>query len=467
MNVDVAIIGGGVSGLATAYDLKRQGFRVVVLERQARAGGNAVSERIGGFLMEHGPSTVNASAREALDFSAQLGLDGMRCELGPGVRQRYLVDDGALSAISIKPLGFLMSKYLSLPGRLRVMAEIAISRPRCDDDETVAQFCNRRFGNEFTSRVIDPLVGGLYAGRADELSISAVFPALKQLEREHRSITLGMLRRRRRNGRMPGRRLFSWQNGIGSLPRALSAGLGETVRTGIVVRRIRRDRDGFSISTASSGSIQAKAIVIATQPHVAAQLLEPVDADSAVAAGAIDAPPLAVVFAGYRREQVEHPLDGLGYLSAPGEAGKLSGAQFCSTMFPGRAPDGHVAIAGYIGGARAPDLGRLPAGELTEIARQEFADLIGARGDPVVMKVRHWPLGIPQYRLGHGERIDCLSALGQRAPGLFLTGNYFRGPSVAMCLANARDTAIEIEKHLTGAERPEERHAALRDATER
>lgn len=464
MNVDVAIIGGGVSGLATAYDLQRKGFRVVVLERQARAGGNAVSERFGGFLMEHGPSTVNATAPEALDFSRELGLDGMRCELGPGVRRRYLVDDGVLSAISIQPLGFLMSNYLSLPGRLRVMAEIAISRPRDEKDETVARFCNRRFGTEFTRRVIDPLVGGLYAGRADELSISAVFPALKQLEREHRSITLGMLRRRRRNGRMPGRRLFSWQNGIGSLPGSLAASLGDAVRTGIVVHRIRRHGDGFTIDTGRNGTIHATAIVIATQPHVAAQLLEPIDADAALAAGAIEAPPLAVVFAGYRREQVAHPLDGLGYLSAPDEAGKLSGAQFCSTMFPGRAPDGHVAIAGYIGGARAPDLARLPASALADMARREFADLIGARGDPVVMRVRHWPLGIPQYRLGHGERVDCLSELGQRVPGLFLTGNYFRGPSVAMCLANARDTAGEVDDHLTGRQCKAGDKAPVRDA---
>lgn len=462
MNVDVAIIGGGVSGLATAFELRRSGHRVVVLERQARAGGNAVSERFGGFLMEHGPSTVNAAAATALDFSRELGLDHERCELGDGVRRRYLVDDGALSGISVHPLGFFLSGYLSVPGRLRMMAEIAVPRRRGTGEETVAEFCSRRFGREFTRRVIDPLVGGLFAGRAHELSMTAVFPSLQQLERDYRSISLGVLHRRRRGGRMPGRRLFSWRNGIGSLPRALAACLGDSVRPGITVRRIRAVRDGFRIDAGDAGAIRSRAVVIATQPHVAAQLLECVDADAAAAAAGIDAPPLAVVFLGYRRSQVAHPLDGLGYLAAPEEGRGLNGAQFCSTMFPGRAPDGYVAIAGYIGGARAPDLARLPGDALVDLTRQEFGDLIGAKGDPVVARVRHWALGIPQYRLGHGARITRLAEATRRVPGLFLIGNYFRGPSVAMCLANARDNAFNVDSYLAGLDEPVRRETPRR-----
>ncbi len=454
MNVDIAVIGGGVSGLATAFDLRRQGHRVVVLERQARAGGNAVSERFGGFLMEHGPSTVNAAAVAALDFSRELWLDHTRCELGDGVQRRYLVDDGALSGISVHPLGFFLSGYMSLPGRLRMMAEIAVPRRRGSGEETVAEFCSRRFGAEFTRRVMEPLVGGLFAGRADELSVSAVFPALEKLEREARSVSLGVLRRRHRGGKMPGRRLFSWQGGIGSLPRTLAARLGDAVRPGVAVRGIVRELDGFHLDAGPAGAIRTRAVVIAAQPHVAAQLLETVDRESAEAAAGIDAPPLAVVFLGYRREQVDHPLDGLGYLAAPDEGSGLSGAQFCSTMFPGRAPEGHVAIAGYVGGARAPDLARLSGDALVDLARQEFGALIGAKGDPVVARVRHWALGIPQYRLGHGARIACMAEATRRVPGLFLTGNYFRGPSVAMCLTNARDTAFNVDSYLAGLDEP-------------
>lgn len=321
-------------------------------------------------------------------------------------------------------------------------------------EETVAAFCGRRFGAEFTERVIDPLVAGLYAGRASELSVAAVFPKLVALERRFGSLSLGMLKRHFKGARMPGSRLFSWRDGIGSLPRALAHDLGHAVRTGIAVRRIHRLPLGFRVDAGSAGAFDARALVVATQPHVAAALLDGLDDTAATAASAIKAPPLAVVYLGFRRDQVEHPLDGLGFLTPESEGRALSGAQFCSTMFPGRAPEGHVAVAGYFGGARAPHLARLSRGDLVELARSEFADLIGARGDPVIARVRHWPVGLPQYRIGHPALTDALRAASTRQPGLFITGNYFQGPSVAACLDLAGETAAAVHGHLVGAERP-------------
>ena len=450
MTVDVAVIGGGVSGLATAHDLVRRGRSVAVLERQVRPGGNAMSERIGGFLMEHGPSTVNAIEPAAGAFSHELGLDGERCVLGDGVRRRYLVADGALSAIAIHPFGFLLSDYLPLRARLRMMAEPVVPRRKDGAEETVAEFCRRRFGPAFVDRVADPLVGGLFAGRAAELSVEAVFPRLVKMERDFGSVALAVMRRRRGGGTMPGNRLFSWRDGVGALPRALAAGLGERVRTGIAVRRIEPTGSGFRIDAGGAGAFDARSVVVATQPSVAAALLDRLDGVAGAAAAAIEAPPLAVVFLGYRRRQVDHPLDGIGFLVAPGEGRSATGALFCSTMFPGRAPDGSVAVAVYIGGARAPDLARLPEADIVAIARAELRDLIGASGEPEVSRVRHWPLGLPQYKLGHAARAADLNAAADRLPGLFVTGNYFRGPSVAVCLALARETAAKADAHLAG-----------------
>lgn len=451
MTHDVAIIGGGVSGLACAFDLKRQGHRVVVLERQANPGGSAHSERIGGFLMEHGPTTVNAGSAVANDFSNELELNGVRCDLGSGVRRRYLMGDGALRGISVHPLGFLLSGYLSVRGKLRLMREFSVPGAVGGKEETVAEFCSRRFGPEFVERVIDPLVAGIYAGRADELSVSAVFPKLVELERKYGAITPGLMRRRKRGVRMPSSRLFSWREGIGSLPSALAMSLGDVVSPGVTVRGLQAVPGGFKVDAGSSGAFIAKSVVIATQPHVAARMLEGVDAGAASAAGDIDAPPLAVAFFGFKRRQVDHPLDGLGFLAPSKEGCALSGAQFCSTMFPGRAPDGHVSIAAYIGGARAPDLARLPKEELVDLALSEFRNLIGVRGEPVVAQVRHWPLGLPQYRIGHQERTARLEEAGRRHPGLFVTGNYFNGPSVAVCLTLARETAGDVHGFLVGA----------------
>lgn len=449
MTVDVAVIGGGVSGLATAHALTRQGYRVVVLERQVRAGGNAVSERIGGFLMEHGPSSVNAGLPAAAAASQALGLESLRSELGPGVRYRYLLGDTRLFRIAPHPFGFLTSDYLSLPARLRFFAEILTPSRQDSDEETVAQFCARRFGAEFAERVIDPLVGGLFAGRATELSMAAVFPALLDLERRYGSITRGVLTRRLRGGaKMPGRRLFSWREGVGTLPSALVGRLGPAVKTGVVVRRIGLAPGGFRVDVGADGVVEARAVVLATQPHVAAGLLEALDEAGAAAAAEIDAPPLAVAFLGYRREQVGHPLDGLGYLAPERAQRPLSGGLFCSTMFADRAPEGHIALSGYIGGDRAPDLASRPAAELMDVARSEFQDLLGARGEPVVARVRQWPRGLPQYRLGHVGRVAALRGAENRRPGLFVTGNYFAGPGIATCLAQAADTAVRVRTHL-------------------
>lgn len=452
MSVDVAIIGGGVSGLATAYGLKRLGHRVAVLERQATSGGNAVSERFGGFLMEHGPSTMNADSTAATGLSRELGIDHDRCDLGDGVRQRYLVARGRLQGISTSPLGFLFSGYLSPRARLRLLAEIAVSS-RGDhggdhNDETVMAFCTRRFGRETAERIIDPLVAGIYGGRASELSVSAVFPKLVELERNFGSVTLGLLRRRRQGRKMPGRRLFSWRNGMATLPGVLARHLDGEVTTGITVRRIIPHSGGFRVDMGAAGMLDARAVVVATQPHVASRLLEGADMDAAVAAGAIQAPPMAVVFLGYARGAVSHPLDGLGFLTPESENRNLLGTQFCSTMFDARAPEGHVSVAGYFGGARAPDLARLPEADLVALAREEFRDLIGARGDPVVARVRHWPVGLPQYRPGHRRLVNELRCLSQRLPGLYATGNYFSGPSVAACLNVAQETVVEVGNYL-------------------
>lgn len=448
MTVDVAIVGGGVSGLATAWKLMRAGYRVRVIERQVRVGGSAVSENLDGFLMEHGPSTVNGASATAVAWSEALGLGPQRVELGAEVRRRYLTHGAALYGIGLQPLTFLTSNYLSARARLRMMGEVLVPRPRDTADESVAAFFGRRFGVEFAERVIDPLVGGMFAGAADKASMAALFPRLLEMERTHGSLSRALAASWWRGMKMPGRRLFSWREGVGALPRALAQALGPAVHTGVAVRNIVPAGRGFAVNMSGGETCHASAVVVATQPHVAAKLLDGVDGDGASAATEIEAPSLAVVFLGYCRSQIAHPLDGLGYLTPRGEGRVLSGALFCSTMFAGRAPDGHVALAGYVGGMRAPALARLRPERLIELARAEFADLLGARGEPAVAKVRQWPRGLPQYGLGHGLKADVLGRTNERVPGLFLTGNYLRGVSIAACIEQAVETASRVQDYL-------------------
>ena len=312
----------------------------------------------------------------------------------------------------------------------------------------MAAFCQRRFGWEFTDRVIDPLVGGMFAGTAAALSMAATFPRLIEMERAYGSVLRGVILGRLLGKRMPARRLFSWRDGIATLPAHLAVQLGSRVKVGVTVRRIATHLRGFMIDTAGAGTIRADAVVIATQPHVAAELLNDLDPEAAGAAAQIEAPPLAVVFLGYARAQIAHPLDGIGFLARSGERRRLNGALFCSTMFPRRAPEGFVSLAAYIGGERAPELAKLPAHELIDMACQEFTDLLGARGRPVLARVRHWPRGLPQYRIGHRDLLASLQGASGRRPGLFLTGNYFTGASIAACVAHASHTAAGIDAFL-------------------
>ena len=242
------------------------------------------------------------------------------------------------------------------------------------------------------------------------------------------------------------------------MPRALAGRLGQALRGGVAVRRVTPMAEGYRIQTGRSGALHARSVILATQPHVAAALLEDLDPVGAHAAGSIQAPPLAVVFLGYERGQVAHPLDGLGYLTVERPGQSVNGALFCSTIFPGRAPDGQVALTAYLGGARNPDVGRADPKELVAAVREDFRDRLGARGEPVVSRVRLWPRGLPQYRPGHLDRVAALESVELRCPGLFLAGNYFSGPAVAACVARACDAAARVQEYLMGL-RPDASHS--------
>ncbi len=441
---DVVVIGAGVTGLSAAYELLKRGRDVLLLERDTKVGGKAVSERFDGFLMEHGPTTLNASVPEAEEMTQELGLATSRLDLGAGVRKRYLRDGNRLAGISTHPAGFLLSGYLPLSGRLAMLAEVARRRRRQTGEESVDAFVRRRFGAAFADKVMDPMIGGIFMGDSRELAVESVFPKLVALERQHGSVIRGAIRSRK-NGD-PGRRLFSWPGGLATLPRGLRARLGKTVRTGIAVKRLVRKAGGFAVET-SAGPVLARAVILAVQPHVAAALLEKLEPVTAEAAAAIPAPPSAVVFLGYRRRDVGHPLDGLGYLATRG-SGVISGVQFCSTMFAGRAPAGHVSIAAYVGGAREPELAKIRSDKLIQEVAADLGGILGISAKPVVSRVRHWPLGLPQYTLGHNARRQVIEAANLRLDNLFLAGNFLGGVSVGNCLQSGQDVAARVDASL-------------------
>lgn len=454
-DLDVAVVGAGISGLGTAWALARRGVRVALLEKRHSAGGRIFSERHGGFLMEHGPNALISPAPATESLIRDLALGDERIDRGGGVRHRYLVRDGLAHALPLDPLEFFASGFFSLRARLRLLAEPFVA-PQARD-ESVADFARRRLGRELLDYLVDPLVGGLQAGDPERLGVTATFPHLKRMERESGSIVRGLLRARmlRRKGRGSldprQRMLFSFRGGMAALPAALAAGLGERVQLGMQVEKLVPERGGWRLAVSRCGvaqSVRARAVVVALPAYAAAKLLQSIDAAVADAVRAIEHPPLAVVFLGYPAGAITHPLDGLGVLMPRIEHRGVLGMLFSSTLFAGRAPKGHVAITAYVGGAREPELAAASPAELVRRVDEEMRRLFGARRKPIHARVRYWRAGLPQPGVGHAERIGGLRALEHALPGIFVTGNYLNGVSTAACIDEAFAVAGRVSANL-------------------
>ncbi len=446
----IAVLGGGISGLTTAHELLRKGHGVIVLDRRATPGGRIRTERRDGFLVEHGPNSMISPAPGAERLIESLGLSGERIDKGGAVRHRFLVRNGRAHALPLDPLGFFSSDFFSLRGRLRLLAEPFVRRGPAD--ESVAAFVRRRFGRELLDYVFDPLVGGIYAGNPEHLSMKALLPRLKQLEMRYGSVVRGVATKaiagmdprfdpRRRN-------LCSFRVGMATLPRRLANALGSRIRSGVRVEGISSlAGGGFQLALRDgehAATLRAAGVVIALPAYATGKLLAPLAPDLGATLAAIEHPPLAVVALGYRRAQVSHALDGLGVLTPTVEHRSVLGLLFSSTLFAHRAPDGHVLLTAYVGGARQPDLALLPREELIALVRAEAEDLLGCHGQPVFHSVRYWRQGLPQPDLGHASRIDALRALEQQFPGLAITGNYVAGVSTAACIDEAVATADRL-----------------------
>jgi oxygen-dependent protoporphyrinogen oxidase len=467
----VAVVGAGVSGLTAAHLLLRAGYDVTVIDRRANIGGRIHSENCDGYLLEHGANAMVTPAPSADTLIKDLALSAERIEQGERVRRRYLVRAGRVRALGIGPLGLIASGFLSLRGRMRLLAE-PFARI-VEEDETVADFVDRRFGREFLDHVVDPLVGGLYTGDPAHLGMDAVFPRLKRLERDHGSVIRGILRGRNREGRPFSprkRKLISFRSGLGALPHALGNALAGRLLLETRLERIEpsaggtyrlRLRDTLGTSTQVVGSV-----VLALPAYAAAAILARLDADVGAALASIPHPPVAVVFLGYERSAIRHPLDGLGVLSPKSEGRSVLGFLFSSTLFPGRAPGDRVLLTAYVGGARQPELTLLDRATLADLVAKEARDFLGAHTPPRFSRLRYWRQGLPQPGVGHNRVVARLRSLEERWPGLFVTGNYLAGVSTGACIEEATATAARVTRHLE-KNRPQMSSGGLLRAHER
>lgn len=453
---EVIVIGAGISGLTAAYWLRAGGHDVVVFDQGDAPGGRMRSERIDGFLMEYGANSIMTPAPAAETLVAQLGLDPEKVTRSAAARYRYLVRGGRMRGLPLQPYRFLLSDFFSLPGRLRMLMEPFVSVRH--DDETVADFVRRRFGNELLDYVVDPLVGGLLTGDPEQLSVGAAFPRLKQFERCAGSVIGGIIKSRFQHDAKsavgdPRRRVLnSFRQGMGTLPRAIAQWLTGRVFLGHRVEAVQhRAGGGYRVKVWHGGVAQwtaADSIIVALPAYAAAAVLCGLDQRIAGALAEIRHPPLAVVFLGYRAQSIAHRLDGVGVLTPAVEKRSVLGMLFSSTLFAERAPPEHVALTAFAGGARQPQLALLDPDELQDLVHGEVRQLLGGRAAPLMARTHCWRHGLPQPGLDHAQRLDGIALCATEHAGLFLTGNYFSGVSTAACIEQAVGTARRVERHL-------------------
>ncbi|HVN34019.1 MAG TPA: protoporphyrinogen oxidase [Casimicrobiaceae bacterium] len=457
-DADVVVIGGGLSGLAAAFGLKRRGASVEVLEAAPRPGGTIGTLRREGALYETGPNSALDTSPLIDALLEATGSRGERIEASPAAARRFIVRDGRLVALPASPPALLATRAFSLSAKLRLAAEPLIARAPADAEESVAAFVRRRLGTEFLDYAVDPFVAGVYAGDPERLSLPAAFPRLHALEQRYGSLIRGQIagageRKRNREKAKNVARSFSFRSGMQTLTDALARSLGR-VETGVRVERVERDAAGDWVVSARRGgeSIMrsARAAIVAVPAAEAAALVRDLAPTAAQGLAAIDYAAVASVATAYRRAEVADPLAGFGFLVPRRENRRILGSLFSSSMFENRAPSGTVLLTTFVGGLRNPDLARRPDDEIAAIVAAELRALVGARADPLWAAVTHWPRAIPQYDLGHRERLRGVDAAERALPGLYFCANYRGGISVGDCVKSADATATAAADFLRG-----------------
>jgi len=449
----VAIIGAGITGLTSAFYLKRKGIPVTVYESSGRVGGVIQSLKRDGYLAEFGPNTILETSPKIGQLVRDAGLSSRRLDPDPKAEARYVVRYKRPIEMPGSPLGFFTTELFSARAKLAVLREPFVPPRRGGKEESIAEFVVRRLGREFLDHAIDALVAGVYAGDPYKLSVPQAFPKLKQLEDRYGSLIKGQIlggRERKKRGEVAKDRApkFSFDEGLQVLPETLAQYLGDSLRLNTKVTRLRQAANDWTVEAIENGAetrSEHSAVIYCGTAYKLAELQvdtkAPLDLE---VFSEIRYPPVASVVLGFRREDVAHPCQGFGMLIPRVEGFKILGTIFSSSLFPNRAPAGHLALTSYVGGERFPELASLPPNELFALTCEDLRVLLGVRGKPTFQHSVFYPKAIPQYVVGYGRYRSLMNAIEQNAPGLFLAGHYRDGISLSDSIVSGCNVADRV-----------------------
>ena len=461
----VLVVGGGITGLSAAYELAQAGVPVTLVEATEHLGGKLRTERVDGFLVESGPDSFVSYRPAGLQLIRELGLgDEVVRPLEPRV---VLIRTGGRFVALPQEMGpvlptrlapFIATPLFSPLEKLRMTLDLALPRASLDRDVGVGVYLRRRLGRALVDRLAEPLLGGVYGTPIDELSLLAVVPQLRDADRDHRSLFLASLaagRRRAGSGHAHARRLggearrvgsggspfVTLAGGVGQLVEALAALLARSadveLRTGVALARLARGRRGYEAWLSTGEELHPDAVILGVPGPVAAALLEPIVPQAAEAVRAIPHGTTAVVSLGYRIDQFANPPAGHGFLVAAGEPLSIDACTISSAKWPGRAAPGTVLLRAFIGSRSGRSRGMTDA-QIVTAAERDLAATLGVRGAPLLVRLARWEGQMPQYTVGHLERVERVMAALDGEPGLILAGAPFRGVGIPDCIAQGR-----------------------------
>lgn len=456
----IVVVGGGITGLAAAYYLQRlqqqagTSVRLTLIEAQSQLGGKVGTERHDGFLIDTGPDSFLTLKPWALQLCRELGMEGQ--VVSPTARQFFMLIGGKLHAVPhelvslvpSRPQALWRASFLSWWGKLRASLEGLVPPARGLEDEPLGAFMRRRFGREFALKFAEPLMAGIHAGHPDRLSMAAVYPLYWEMERQHGSITRSILHLRRQRHKGSASRdtspFVALRDGMGSLVERLQQSLREVqvLRSTAVVGVTPLPDGGVHLSLATGEPLRADAVIVTVPAYTAAEWLQSWNAKAARLLREIPYASTAVVSLAYRRQGVQHPLDGSGFLVPRTEPLPITGCTWSSSKWEGRAPADHVLLRVFIGYAGADQIVEQQWDDLlARVAHDALCPLLGIREEPVLARVHRWLKAMPQYEVGHTARLKQLEEALSPFPMVHLAGSAYRGVGIPDCVKQGREAA--------------------------
>ncbi|MGH7229098.1 MAG: protoporphyrinogen oxidase [Nitrospiraceae bacterium] len=472
----VVVVGGGIAGLATAFALQERAAEVgfplacTLIEAESEWGGKIVTHRVGELIIEAGPDSFLSQKPWALELCEKLGLSGRLINTNEFQKKTFVFSRGRLrelpeGLVLIVPtkLGPLFhSGLLSWSGIARMALDLVIPARRGAGDESLASFFRRRLGDEAFERLVEPLMAGIYAGDAEQMSLRATFPRFLDIEQQHGSLIRGMLAGRKmarpaaRQG-SPNRTMFvTLQNGLGEMVKALVGritGAGATLMPArqVVAIRTRSDRPGvwtYDVVLEDGSAVSAEAVVLATPAFVSAELVRQLSPASARLLDTIPYVSTATVSLAYDGDTLGPSVGGFGFVIPRTEGRDLIAATWTSLKWSHRTPPTQALIRCYVGGAGREAILKADDEMLVQRVRAELRNMAGIAAEPTYVEVNRWERGMPQYTLGHLDRLEAIKVSLGGYKGLYLTGAAYRGVGIPDCIRDGSETAAEVIRHL-------------------